>query len=157
MYGDCKQHSARVLAPTVLWCSKCGAHKRSVDGRWLRWSPAGVRRLKPLRARQLELISGGASGTVSALHRVPLPSPRNPLGFFCDYCGKPEEFNVLCPECERLVCVECGRPECGGGKRCEPAASSPPPSAAQLVLHVVEQNSDQNLCGKRRKPLKTDA
>jgi hypothetical protein len=30
----------------------------------------------------------------------------------CDHCGKPEAFNVLCPECEELACSECGRVEC---------------------------------------------
>lgn len=37
----------------------------------------------------------------------------------CDNCGKPEAFNVLCPECEELCCNECGRVECccGGEER----------------------------------------
>lgn len=30
----------------------------------------------------------------------------------CDHCGKPEHFNVLCPECEELACSECGRVLC---------------------------------------------
>lgn len=30
----------------------------------------------------------------------------------CDHCGKPERFNVLCPDCERLVCDGCGRVDC---------------------------------------------
>lgn len=30
----------------------------------------------------------------------------------CDHCGKPERFNVLCPDCEALVCLECGCIEC---------------------------------------------
>lgn len=56
MYGACKhrRRTVRELAPTVLWCSRCGAHKRCVDGRWLRWVPAGVVRMKP-PDRQLEL------------------------------------------------------------------------------------------------------
>jgi len=37
----------------------------------------------------------------------------------CDHCGKPERFNVLCPECEDLVCEICGRVEC--------CCDSPPP------------------------------
>lgn len=34
----------------------------------------------------------------------------------CDHCGRPEKFNVLCPNCERFVCTDCGRVFC----ICEP-------------------------------------
>lgn len=30
----------------------------------------------------------------------------------CDHCRKPESFNVLCPDCELLVCPGCGRVTC---------------------------------------------
>lgn len=30
----------------------------------------------------------------------------------CDHCGRPERFNVLCPDCEQLVCETCGRVDC---------------------------------------------
>jgi hypothetical protein len=54
----CKHDRVRELAPTVLWCAACGAHKRLIDAaRWSRWVPAGVRRLRPLTAakrRELE-------------------------------------------------------------------------------------------------------
>jgi len=50
------RHRAREIAPTVLWCSVCGAHRRLEADRWTRWVPAGVRRLRPIRDRkQLEL------------------------------------------------------------------------------------------------------
>lgn len=26
----------------------------------------------------------------------------------CDHCGEPERFNVLCPNCEAVVCETCG-------------------------------------------------
>jgi hypothetical protein len=32
--------------------------------------------------------------------------------WLCDNCGKPEKFNVLCPDCEQLVCLVCGRVNC---------------------------------------------
>jgi hypothetical protein len=32
---------------------------------------------------------------------------------FCDHCGKPEKYNVLCGDCEQLVtCFNCGRVKC---------------------------------------------
>lgn len=30
----------------------------------------------------------------------------------CDNCEIPEPFNVLCPACEELVCLDCGRVHC---------------------------------------------
>lgn len=30
----------------------------------------------------------------------------------CDHCGTPEEFSILCPDCEAICCTDCGRVEC---------------------------------------------
>ena len=32
--------------------------------------------------------------------------------YYCDHCGKPEPFCILCAECEALCCTSCGRVEC---------------------------------------------
>jgi hypothetical protein len=40
----CK-HRVRELAPSVEWCSRCGAHRRLLARRWTRWIPCGVQRL----------------------------------------------------------------------------------------------------------------
>jgi hypothetical protein len=30
----------------------------------------------------------------------------------CDHCGAPEEFSILCADCEAICCSSCGRVEC---------------------------------------------
>jgi hypothetical protein len=106
MYGSCKHRSIRALAPTVLWCPECGAHRRQVDGRWLRWSPAGVTRSVPLRSasereaqqRQLALdLSRPPLAIEFTAGGVKLSSEPRELAMYRELC---EQFEV---DNERLL------------------------------------------------------